>query len=85
MTVAPSTAPHSDHAGAVERVARVLQITDCHLGPDPGYRLAGVRTLFSFDEVLARIARDEDDADLVMVTGDIAAHGSAKAYRTFTE
>ncbi len=67
------------------RVARLIQLTDCHLGPFPEYRLAGVRTLASFEEVLARIAADPQPPDLVVATGDIAAHGSPDAYLAFAE
>lgn len=65
------------------RVARVVQVTDCHLGPDDDYRLAGVRTLRSFGEVLARVCSDPVPPELVMVSGDIAANGSHDAYARF--
>lgn len=64
-------------------VARVVQISDCHLGPRADYRLAGVRTYSSFQEVLASIVEDTRP-DLVMVSGDIAAHGYPEAYRYFS-
>lgn len=70
--------------GPGKSIARILQVTDCHLGPDAGYRLAGIRTLNSFDEVLLRIAGEPRRPNLLMVTGDIAAHGSPQAYVSFT-
>ncbi len=63
---------------------RVVQISDCHLGPTPDYRLAGIRTRHSFREVLARIAQGPVP-DLVVVSGDIAAHGYPEAYQYFVE
>lgn len=66
------------------RVARVVQFTDCHLGPTSEYCLAGVRTLNSFREVIADILGDRDLPDVLLATGDIAAHGKAEAYKTFT-
>jgi len=66
-------------------IIRIIQITDCHLGPQIDYRLAGVRTLGSFEEVLARLGRQPQAPDLVMVSGDIAAHGSRDAYRHFSQ
>jgi len=44
-----------------------------------------VRTLGSFEEVLQRLGRQLPAPDLVMVTGDIAAHGSSDAYGHFTQ
>ncbi len=61
----------------------LVQLTDCHLGPEPDYSLAGVRTLHSFDEVLERVVAATPQPDLLLVTGDIAAHGSRAAYELF--
>ena len=69
--------------GSANRAARLVQITDCHLGPTEEYCLAGVRTLNSFREVMARIRATGDSPDLVMATGDISAKGTREAYRHF--
>lgn len=61
---------------------RVLQVTDCHLFPDPRATLLGVRTHASLDAVL-RSARAEGAADAVLATGDIAQRPSAQTYRLF--
>lgn len=76
----------TENAGnrVIHRVVRILQVTDCHLGPGADYHLAGIRTLNSFDEVLRRISGDPLAPDMLMVTGDIAAHGSPRAYINFT-
>ena len=63
--------------------ARLVQLTDCHLGPTDEYCLAGVRTLNSFREVIGRISLEPDRPDLVMASGDIAAKGTKDAYRNF--
>jgi Icc protein len=65
------------------RVARIIQVTDCHLGPTPEYALARVRTFYSLKETLARIGAEAISPDLVMVTGDVAAKGSLEAYGLF--
>lgn len=66
-------------------MVRIVQITDCHLGPQVDYRLAGVRTLGSFEEVLQRVVKDSPPPEMVVVSGDIAAHGSRVAYDHFSQ
>lgn len=80
LQVPPDDPDAAPHGGAV----RVIQLTDCHLGADSGYTLAGVRTYHSFIEVLQRVRADPAGADLVMVSGDIAARGVAAAYQMFS-
>lgn len=66
-------------------VRRLIQITDPHIGPARDYRLAGVETLDTLREVLAEIGASETPPELICATGDIAADGSAEAYRLFTQ
>ena len=66
-------------------MVRVVQLSDCHLGPDGDYRLAGIRTRCSFAEVLGKLQSLTPAPDYLLVTGDIAAHGSAAAYDHFFE
>lgn len=61
---------------------RVLQVTDCHLFPDPDATLLGVCTHASLGAVL-QAARAEGAADAVLATGDIAQRPSAETYRLF--
>ena len=61
---------------------RVLQVTDCHLFPDPDATLLGVRTHASLNAVL-QAARAESAADAVLATGDIAQRPCAETYRLF--
>ncbi|MFA5494530.1 MAG: phosphodiesterase [Porticoccaceae bacterium] len=72
-----------DSATSANRPVRIIQITDCHLGADSEYRLAGVRPYYSFMEVLQRIGAAGEPVDRIMVTGDIAAQGVAPAYQLF--
>lgn len=60
---------------------KILQITDLHLGADENYRLAGVDTTYTFNAVLERI--QNEDFELIMVTGDISAEANISAYETF--
>lgn len=77
--------PEDNHGATPQgQAVRVIQLTDCHLGADTEYRLAGVRTYHSFVEVLQRLRTDPTGADLVMVSGDIAAQGVAGAYQLFS-
>ena len=69
----------------MEQAVRVIQLTDCHLGADTDYRLAGVRTYHSFVEVLQRLRADPASAAMVLVSGDIAARGIVAAYQLFTD
>lgn len=64
---------------------RLIQITDPHIGDDREHRLAGIQTHESYRAVLAAVAAMTPVPDLIMVTGDIAAQGSAKAYELFSQ
>lgn len=59
---------------------RVVQITDTHLYADPDRQYYDVNTDATLRRVLARIAADEGDADLVLVTGDLVHDESAQGY-----
>lgn len=61
------------------RVLRLVQISDCHLGADPGEMLRGCdpdRRLQAVVEALRR-----EGADLVVATGDLSNDGSLASYR----
>jgi Icc protein len=62
---------------------RLVQITDCHLGEQPNYRLLDLDTDRSLAAVLQLIAREQPHIDAVVATGDLADRGSAEAYRRF--
>ena len=79
----PTRYPTVLNTTAKDRPLRLVQISDCHLGADAGFRLAGLRPWHSFHEVLAHLARQGDIIDRILVTGDIAADGAAPAYRLF--
>ena len=74
MTPAPSSSPLS-----------VLQITDTHLGAQPGATLLGMDTDDSLQAVLQEIHSEAVTADLLIATGDIALNGAASSYRRFAE
>ncbi len=62
---------------------RLIQITDPHLGRHPGEELLGLDTDESFLDVLHTLKQREADADLLVVTGDIASDGQVQAYQRF--
>ena len=63
---------------------RLLQITDAHLGSQPGSELLGLDTDFSLDEVLKLVRREHPvPPQLVLCTGDISSNGTLASYRRF--
>ena len=62
-------------------MTKIIQITDPHLGPDSDFRLAGVNTRDSFNAVVDDAC--ERSPDLLLITGDIAAHPNLAAYEYF--
>ena len=56
-------------------IRHLVQITDLHIGETRDHRLAGICTYDSFSKVLADISSRRDYADMMMVTGDVAAKG----------
>jgi Icc protein len=58
----------------------VVQISDCHLGENPGEQLLGMDADQSLNDVLALIAAEQPQLDLLIVSGDLANHGSELAY-----
>lgn len=61
----------------------VLQLTDAHLGRDPGTRLLGLDTDRSLQAVIARAQAERPMADLLLATGDLSDQGSAASYQRF--
>ncbi|MET0377558.1 MAG: 3',5'-cyclic-AMP phosphodiesterase [Spongiibacteraceae bacterium] len=60
---------------------RVVQITDCHLGDQPGVPLLNIDTDRSLGAVLELIRRQQPDCDLLLATGDLSDNGSVAAYQ----
>lgn len=63
-----------------ENPLRLIQITDTHLGAEPGEKLLGLDTDESLKDVLKLIAARESSARLLVATGDITAHNQEGAY-----
>ncbi len=64
---------------------RLIQITDPHIGENADYRLLGLDTGSSLDQVLSALIREPVAAQLLVTTGDIAANGVKNAYLRFTK
>jgi Icc protein len=66
-----------------EKSVRVIQITDCHLGPQVSESLLGLNTDQSLDDVLQLIALEQPEFDQMVCTGDIASAGHSACYNRF--
>lgn len=65
------------------RPVRVVQITDAHLGEEENSTLLDMNTDSSLEHVLQMLLDRPEQADLIMITGDIADHGARTAYERF--
>jgi 3',5'-cyclic-AMP phosphodiesterase len=63
--------------------ARVIQFTDCHLGPVESETLLGLNTDQSLEDVLQLIQRNEPRVDQLLCTGDVASEGHSDGYLRF--
>lgn len=62
---------------------RLIQITDCHLGPLSSESLLGLNTDQSLEDVLQLIQEKEPRFDQLLCTGDIASAGHIDCYKRF--
>lgn len=82
-----STTNTKQHFGGQEPsngVVRLVQLTDCHLGLDCAFNLAGVNTHDTFSQVLSAVSASRPSS-FVFVTGDIACEGAEESYQLFSE
>lgn len=66
------------------RPFRLLQITDCHLGSQPGEKLLGLDTDQSLYDVL-QMVRAQETPDLILATGDISNDAGEASYERFID
>lgn len=59
---------------------RILQLTDCHITPEPDGTVQGLDTERSLAAVVEAVLASEDSYDLVLLTGDLADRPSESAY-----
>ncbi len=64
------------------RPYHLLQITDCHLGSQPGEKLLGMNTDESLCDVL-ELLRAKENPDLILATGDISNDGGIQSYERY--
>lgn len=64
---------------------RLIQITDCHLGPRSDPNLLGLNTEDSLADVLGLIAREQPEFDALVCTGDIASNAHPDCYGRYVE
>lgn len=60
---------------------RLVQITDTHLGREPGDTLLELDTDFSLRCVIDLVKQEHPELDAVLATGDISDNGSVDAYQ----
>ena len=63
---------------------RLVQLSDCHLGHNQDFTLAGVNTYHSFSRVLTEVTTTLCPS-LIFFTGDIACGGEKASYELFSE
>jgi Icc protein len=63
----------------------VLQITDSHLGDQPGETLLGLDTDQSLQQVIQLANQQRGISDLLLATGDLTNSGTAQAYQRFQQ
>lgn len=63
---------------------KIIHITDTHL-VEPGRLLYGLDPAARLDAAIADINRNQADADMVVVTGDLAHWGEVAAYERFRQ
>lgn len=66
---------------SASKTIRLAQITDPHLGKQPGDELLGVNTDLSLQDVLSTLP----EHDLLIASGDISNDGSPESYRRFAD
>ena len=71
-----------DHPGGT---VALVQITDCHLGQQPGSTLLGMDTDHSLQAVIDLVKCERGHTELILGTGDLADHGANAAYRRLCE
>lgn len=62
---------------------RLLQLTDCHIGPDTHEELLGLNTDQSLHDVIQHLRRHRPSCDLLLTTGDVANNGGARTYTRY--
>lgn len=80
-----SSSQRMDVAHNPEQPIRLLQLTDCHIGPDETEELLGLNTNESLLDVIDHLGRKEVAWDLLVTTGDIANNGGARTYQRFLQ
>lgn len=68
-----------------QRPIRLLQLTDCHIGPDSSEELLGLNTNESLQDVIQHVRQNHPGWDLLLTTGDIANNGGARTYVRFLQ
>ncbi len=68
-----------------QQSVQLVQITDTHLGDQPGGAILGLDADSSLGYVLAQIKQQHSQPDLLLATGDISNCGSLASYQRFRQ
>ncbi len=75
---------HSDLINPRDQSMKIIQVTDLHL-VTPGETLCGLDPLARLQACIADINRNNDDAALVIFTGDLSETGDEVTYRALSD
>jgi len=75
--------PQNDTEQVKRPGVKVIQFTDCHLGPMESETLLGLNTDQSLEDVLQLIQQNEPQIDQLLCTGDVASAGHTDGYYRF--
>lgn len=64
---------------------RLIQITDCHLGPRSDPTLLGLDTEQSLNDVLELVGREQPEFEALICSGDIASNAHPECYGRYVE
>lgn len=65
--------------------ARILQLTDFHLGESDEKKVYGIETARCLDNVIAHFLRKDWDPDLLLLTGDLAEEPTPATYSSIAQ
>jgi 3',5'-cyclic-AMP phosphodiesterase len=76
-------AQHRQIPHNADQPIRLLQLTDCHIGPDTSEELLGLNTNESLQDVIQHLRNHHPSCELLLTTGDIANNGGARTYTRY--
>ena len=66
-------------------IVKVIQISDTHLFTDDESTIFGVKSNIKFKEVISKIINEDNDVEVIILTGDLSQDESAGSYNLVTD